>query len=111
MIMVYSNFLGHHKKPEPSKKGRECAHHYHFHHDDVLAKSRKLSTVYIYIQGVLDYRDLNYRAFAIPGLIKYSIYRNNSLIIRRNFYSQELIFNLVIPIIKDSLYVVDKELQ
>ena len=27
-----------------------------------------------FVQGVLDYRDLNYREFAMPGLIKYSIY-------------------------------------
>ena len=33
------------------------------------------------VQGVLDYRDLNYRNFTIPGSIKYSIYGSNSSII------------------------------
>ena len=30
------------------------------------------------IQEVLDYQDLDYREFTIPGLIKYSIYSSNS---------------------------------
>ena len=30
------------------------------------------------VQGVLDYRDLNYHEFAIPELIKYSNYSSNS---------------------------------
>ena len=34
------------------------------------------------IQEVLDYQDLDYREFTIPGLIKYSIYSSNSSIIR-----------------------------
>ena len=33
------------------------------------------------IQEVLDYQDLDYREFTIPGLIKYSIYSSNSSII------------------------------
>ena len=62
------------------------------------------------IQEVLDYQDLDYHEFTIPGLIKYSIYSSNSSIIGISILG-ELFLVLLIPIIKDPLYVVDKELQ
>ena len=71
----------------------------------------------VYIQRVLDYRDLNYREFAIPGKIRYSIYSSYSSIIRIVLgqyvvpklqglrLSWNFFLDLVIPIIKDPLYI------
>ena len=67
------------------------------------------------MQGVLDYRDLNYHEFAIPGLVKDSIYSSNSSIIGISiirivvpkllgFQLSGKFLDLVIPIIKDLLY-------
>ena len=67
------------------------------------------------MQGVLDYQDLNYHEFAIPGSVKDSIYSSNSSIIGISiirivvpkllgFQLSGKFLDLVIPIIKDLLY-------
>ena len=56
------------------------------------------------VQGVLDYRDLDYREFAIPGSIKNSIYNSNSSIIGILIIGEHFL-DLVITIIEDPLYV------
>ena len=62
--------------------------------------------------GVLDYQDLNYREFIIPGSIKNSIYSSNTSIIRISILgivvpklSGNFFWDVIILIFEDPLYL------